>query len=149
MSIRHCGGIRRAASLRRAHRAGRPPAQGGVEPKESTHAWLVAAPQIRMSGDVDAFWGPSVHWNTFLNQYVMLLNHASDSDWYHEGVYVSYAPRLDDPRLWSVPAKLLDGGNWYPQVMGLEIGTGTDKVAGERARFFMSGVSQYLIHFTR
>jgi hypothetical protein len=27
---------------------------------------------------VDAFWGPSVHWNTYLQQYVMLLNCAKD-----------------------------------------------------------------------
>lgn len=98
---------------------------------------------------VDAFWGPSVHWNAFLQQYVMLLNRASDSDWRQDGIYVSFAPSLDNPRLWSWPTKLLDGGNWYPQVVGLEAGTGTDKVAGEWARFFMSGASQHMIHFTR
>ena len=26
--------------------------------------------------EVDAFWGPAVHWNVYLEQYVMLLNHA-------------------------------------------------------------------------
>jgi hypothetical protein len=43
--------------------------------------------------------------------------------------------------------KLLDGGRWYPQVMGLEPGTGTDRLAGERARFFMSGTSEHEIVF--
>jgi len=98
---------------------------------------------------VDAFWGPSVHWNTYLEQYVMLLNHAKDSAWSQEGIYISFAPRLDDPSLWTKPVKILDGGIWYPQVMGLEDGSGTDKVAGRQARFFMGGVSQHLIQFTK
>ncbi len=50
---------------------------------------------------VDAFWGPSVHWNTYLMQYVMLLNRAKNENFDQEGIYVSFAPRLDDPRLWS------------------------------------------------
>jgi hypothetical protein len=33
--------------------------------------------------------------------------------------------------------------------MGLEDGSGTDKVAGRQARFFMGGVSQHLIQFTK
>ena len=42
--------------------------------------------------EVDAFWGPSVHWNMYLGQYVMLLNHAKDANWSQEGIYVSFAP---------------------------------------------------------
>lgn len=99
--------------------------------------------------EVDAFWGPSVHWNTYLEQYVMLLNHAKDAAWTQEGIYVSFAPRLDDPTLWSKPVKILDGGLWYPQVMGLEDGSGTDKVAGRWARFFMGGTSEHLIQFIK
>lgn len=98
---------------------------------------------------VDVFWGPSVHWNTYLEQYVMLLNRAQDENFRQGGVYVSFAPRLDDPRLWSDPQKILNGGKWYPQVIGLEGGVGTDKIAGETARFFMSGSSEHLIHFIR
>lgn len=101
------------------------------------------------SRPVTAYWGPSVHWNTHLNQYVMLLNHASDMEWSQEGVYISFAPRLDDPKLWSPPRKLLQGGRWYPQVFGLETGIGTDKYAGEVARFYMSGSSEYFIQFVR
>lgn len=97
----------------------------------------------------DAFWGPSVHWNTYLQMYVMLLNRARDTKYDEEGIYVSFAPRLDDPRLWSPPAKILTGGSWYPQVIGLDDGIGTDKVAGEWARFFMAGTSEYLIRFIR
>jgi hypothetical protein len=97
----------------------------------------------------NAFWGPSVHWNTYLQMYVMLVNRAKDTKYNQEGIYVSYSPRLDDPRLWSLPLKILNGGSWYPQVIGLDDASGTDKVAGEWARFFMAGTSQYLIHFTR
>ena len=100
-------------------------------------------------GTVDVFWGPSVHWNTYLGQYVMLLNRAMDSQWTQQGIYISYATRLDDPKAWSAPRKLLSGGRWYPQVFGLETGTGTDKTAGQVARFFMSGYSEYLIQFLR
>jgi hypothetical protein len=97
----------------------------------------------------NAFWGPSVHWNTYLQMYVMLLNRARDTKYNQEGIYVSFSNRLDDPRLWSAPMKILNGGSWYPQVVGLDDGIGTDKVAGESARFFMAGTSQYLIRFTR
>lgn len=99
--------------------------------------------------EADAFWGPSVHWNTHLQMYVMLLNRASDTSWAQEGIYVSYAPRLNDPRLWSTPVRLLKGGGWYPQVLGIEPAVGTDKVAGEVARLFVSGVSNHFIRFTR
>lgn len=116
----------------------------------------VATPVFPVSGSwhddtqpLEAFWGPSVHWNTYLNRYVMLLNRANDMGWSQEGIYISFAPRLDDPELWSPPRKLLDGGRWYPQVMGLEPGTGTDKLAGELARFYMSGSSEFLIQFSR
>jgi hypothetical protein len=98
---------------------------------------------------VDAFWGPSVHWNTFLQQYVMLLNHAKDDNFAQEGIYVSFAVDIADPRLWSPPVKVLNGGRWYPQVIGLQDGEGTDKVAGEWPRFFMSGTSQHLAHFIK
>jgi hypothetical protein len=100
-------------------------------------------------GDVEAFWGPSVHWNTFLERYVMLLNHASNGDFAQEGIYLSAAELLDDPRGWTPPQRILSGGKWYPQVIGLEPGAGTDRLAGERARFFMSGVSDHVIEFQR
>jgi hypothetical protein len=98
---------------------------------------------------VDVLWGPAVHWNTYLDQYVMLLNRASSNEWKQEGIYISYNRRIDDPRGWTEPVQLLDGGRWYPQVIGLDSGTGTDKEAGEHARFYMSGTSEYLIRFTR
>ena len=95
----------------------------------------------------DVFWGPSIHWNTAIGQYVMLLNRAGDDAFTQEGIYVSFSTRLDSPSSWTPPQKLLDGGAWYPQVIGLESGVGTDKVAGATARFFMGGQSDALIEF--
>jgi hypothetical protein len=94
----------------------------------------------------DAFWGPSVHWNTFLKEYVMLLNRGHDVDFGQEGIYVSSSPSLDEPERWSPPLRIMSGGRWYPQVLGLEE-SGTDKLAGERARLFVSGTSTYEIVF--
>ena len=70
---------------------------------------------------VDAYWGPSVHWNTYLGQYVMLLNHARDARWNQEGIYISFASRLDDPSAWSAPVKIMDGGQTRPAGRGRAI----------------------------
>jgi len=100
--------------------------------------------------DCDSFWGPSVHWNTHLNCYVMLLNRARGKGWVQEGIYVSFSADLHDPLSWTAPRKILNGGQWYPQVMGLGTGENcTDKLAGRVARFFMKGVSEYEIIFSR
>jgi hypothetical protein len=98
---------------------------------------------------VNAFWGPSVHWNTYLSRYVMLMNRAQDDSFAQEGVYLSSVSSLENPGAWSTPMKILDGGQWYPQVLGLESGEGTDKTAGERARLFMLGTSRHFIRFIR
>jgi hypothetical protein len=98
---------------------------------------------------VDAFWGPSVHWNTFLNQYVMLLNRAVDSAWLQEGIYIAFSPVLDDPTQWTPPVKIIEGGTWYPQVMGLEKDKGTDKLAGAVSRLFLRGRSDYYLVFRK
>ncbi len=109
----------------------------------------VSQPWHDASGGVDAFWGPSIHWNTYLERYVMLLNRAKNEYFNNEGIYVSFADALDDPRGWTAPQKILNGGEWYPQVAGLEAGNGTDKLAGQRARFFMTGRSAHYIEFQR
>jgi hypothetical protein len=79
----------------------------------------------------------------------MLLNRARDDQFGQEGIYVSYSPTLSDPSRWTAPAKLKSGGEWYPQVIGNESGTGTDRTSGRRARFFMTGKSDQMIEFTR
>jgi hypothetical protein len=79
----------------------------------------------------------------------MLLNRARDVRWTQDGIYVAFADRLDDPSRWTAPARILGGGSWYPQIIGLEPGSGTDTVASATARFFMNGESRYLITFER
>ena len=46
----------------------------------------------------------------------MLFNRANDGSVSQEGIYVSFAPTLDDPDAWSTPQRLIAGGRWYPQV---------------------------------
>ena len=97
--------------------------------------------------DADAFWGPSVHWNNHLGKFVMLLNHACCApEWPQEGIYVSYNSALSDPAGWTTPVKILDSADWYPQVLGLGP-KGTDKLAGQVARLYVGGVSEWQIVF--
>jgi hypothetical protein len=97
--------------------------------------------------DADAFWGPSVHWNSHLNTFVMLMNRACCTPgWPQEGVYVSFNPALANPRNWTPPEKIIDGVGWYPQVVGFG-SEGTDKFAGERARLYVFGVSDWVMQF--
>jgi len=106
------------------------------------HPWHDADPAV------DAFWGASIHWNTYLERYVMLLNRAKNENFDNEGIYISFSSALDDAAAWSAPRKLMNGGGWYPQVVGLEP-RGTDRQAGQRARFFLTGKSSRYIEFTR
>jgi hypothetical protein len=47
-----------------------------------------------------------------------------DEAFTNEGIYVSFAQTLDEPRGWSTPRKIVSGGDWYPQVAGSEPGYG-------------------------
>ena len=104
--------------------------------------------------DADAFWGPSIHWNTHLKVWVMLLNRAKDKDWAQEGIYISFNPELSDATGWTKPVKILDAkdlekSKWYPQVMGTDSAERqTDKLAGKTARLFVAGVSMWEIVFS-
>jgi len=108
--------------------------------------------------DANAFWGPSIHWNTYLETYVILLNRTMDSNWKQEGIYVTYNPDLSDPTDWTPPAKILDRADllsrlrrhsaWYPQVIGVEKGE-TDKRAGRLARLYVMGESYWEIEFRK
>lgn len=97
----------------------------------------------------DAFWGPSVHWNTHLGQHVVLVNRASDARWTQEGVYVFFARELSRPNTFTAPQKLHEGGSWYCQVIGDAAMQGTDSRAGQSARFFMKGKSRHRVVFER
>jgi len=110
---------------------------GQVSPVLPAHSgWYTSAP--------DVFWGPSVHWNTALNQYVILMNHACTPNWKQEGIYISFSPDLSDPRSWTKPVKILEDSGWYPQVIGIKTAQReTDREAGAVSRLFIHGKSQY------
>ena len=106
--------------------------------------------------EVDAFWGPSIHWNTYLKQYVILMNRAVDPVWKQEGIYITFNPDLAHPENWSEPSRLdlmLDGPihmQFYPQVFGTDSkARETDKLAGKTARLFVAGHSKWEIQFHR
>jgi hypothetical protein len=130
--------------------ARRPPPTGGQDGWEYPPGTPMIRPTSPWHDGVEAanaFWGPSIHWNTALGRYVMLLNRARDEHFNNEGIYVSFAPSLENPRAWTTPQKIMNGGGWYPQVAGMEPGIGTDKQTGRRARFFLTGRSTNLIDF--
>ena len=113
------------------------------------------APFLPVSSDwhsdtPEAYWGPSVHYNSYLEQYVMLLNHTADSRWVQEGIYVCFNPNLADPQGWSAPQRLQfdPEGRAYPQVVGTEFGE-TDKLAGRTPRLFVQGDSLWWLDFKR
>jgi hypothetical protein len=111
---------------------------------------LVAPSQPWHDGNAaaDVFWGPALHWNTYLAQYVMLVNRARDETFNTDGIYVSFARTLDNPNGWSTPVKVATGGGWYAQVVGLDT-DGSDRHAGQRARFFQTGKSEFFIDFSK
>lgn len=99
--------------------------------------------------EADSFWGPSVHWNRYLDKYVMLLNRSCCSPgWPQEGVYVSFNESLSDPSGWSEPVKILEDVFWYPQVIGRER-SGTDKLADRVARLYIYGASEWEMVFEK
>ena len=106
---------------------------------------LIQSVQDWAGPDYDAFWGPSVHWNTHLQQYVMLLNRSDSRFWRQEGVYIAFSHDLVS---WTEPEKILESNDWYPQVVGLGA-NGTDSTAGRFVRLFIGGVSRYVMEFTR
>jgi hypothetical protein len=101
-------------------------------------------------GDANTYWGPSVHWNTYLSQYVILMNHAKDAKWTQDGIFVTFNPDVADPTGWSEPQRLRNRAPFYPQVVGTDkAGRETDKLAGRVARFFLSGKSKLEIVFLK
>ena len=104
----------------------------------------------------DAFWGPSVHWNTHLEQYVIMMNRAIDPLWGQEGYYITGIRDFEDPEGWSTPERLAitpEGPihmQFYPQLFGVNAAAKeTDKLAGEKTRLFIAGVSRWVVRFER
>lgn len=94
------------------------------------------------------FWGPSVHWNSYLRTYVVVMNKSINPSFGQDGIYITTNPRLDDPAGWSKPVKLLDTREWYPQIIGTNAqAKETDRLAGGVARLFVRGISDWEIEF--
>lgn len=114
---------------------------------------IFPARQAWQQSDADSFWGPSIHWNTHLGRYVILMNRSCcKPGWPQEGVYVTFSAegRLDS---WTQPKKLLSLSQipikpgYYPQVIGLEE-DGTDTRAGKVARLYVMGSSDWELEFS-
>lgn len=99
--------------------------------------------------DPDGFWGAAIHYNRRLDAYVMLLNHTAggNGDLVQEGIYASINTDVANPHGWSEPVRIVSGGAWYPQAVGLEPGDSDTHVTG-LARFFMAGYSAWTIEFS-
>lgn len=100
--------------------------------------------------DADSFWGPAIHWNTELEVYVILLNHACcRPNWPQEGIYAAFAPSLDQPQYWHWPRRIpVDAREYYPQVIGLGPGE-TDSEVGKIARLYIHGTSLWEVSFRK
>ena len=101
--------------------------------------------------NTDSYWGPSVHFNTSLNTFVMIMNHACcDAGWPQEGIYLSFNRLLGNATGWSAPQRIVDdvgfGPGWYPQVIGLGEGE-TDRRSGKKARLYIAGISYWELEF--
>ncbi|MBX3499449.1 MAG: hypothetical protein KF889_08400 [Alphaproteobacteria bacterium] len=96
----------------------------------------------------DCFWGPSVHFNRDLGVYVMLLSHTAGpySGFHSAANAVSFNATPERPDAWSAPIRIVEGGGWYPQVVGLGANDG-DTLSGAEARLFISGLSAWHIRF--
>ena len=105
--------------------------------------------------NADSLWGPSTHYNRYLEKYVILMNRACcKPNWPQEGIYLSYAEDLSDPATWTEAKRILDkpaigfSPGYYPQVLGLEEGD-SDSVAGQYARLYIHGISNWELVFTK
>ncbi|MEO7143227.1 MAG: hypothetical protein ABI165_06940 [Bryobacteraceae bacterium] len=101
------------------------------------------------SANADSFWGPAVHWNRYLETYVMLLNRSCCAPGFpQEGIYVSFNPDQSNPAAWSTPRKILDDTGWYPQVLGTGPDT-SDTLAGSSPRLYIYGQSRWQLIFKK
>lgn len=107
--------------------------------------------------EYEGFWGPSMHYNTHVDEFVMLMNHTGPEhapNYYfeEEGIYIASVVGLDDPGDWpSTPVLLFDPSGpprpgWYPNVIGDGIGE-TDKIAGQNPRLYLQANSRFRLEF--
>lgn len=105
------------------------------------------------ASNTDSFWGPSLHYNTYLQKYVMLLSRSCCGErWPQEGIYIGFNDDAGNPEGWSAPKKIIENvgfsPGWYPQVIGLKEGE-TDTLAGHKARLYIHGISRWTVEFEK
>lgn len=103
--------------------------------------------------NTDAFWGPAVSWNAYIQKYVILLNRACcKPEWPQEGIYLSFSNDLSNPATWSAPVKILTpqqigfAPGYYPQLVGTAPGE-SDSLTGQASRIFVKGISRWQLFF--
>ena len=99
--------------------------------------------------------GPLLHYNSYLNAYVVLMNRSCVRRAFPKKEFTWRSTRISNPAGWSGPVRIWAGSKqgydppeWYAQVLGTGPGE-TDKLAGQVARFFLAGTSTYEIVFAR
>jgi len=116
------------------------------------------------------YWGPSVSWNTYLHQWVMLMAKAEGPSWKGSSIYISFNKNADlspakNSQEWTTPELLIDKPEhilWYPSLQPLH--TVADKEnkntclkLGEQARLFFKDafkdssqyLSEYIVQFKK
>jgi hypothetical protein len=103
--------------------------------------------------DTDSHWGPSIHYNTHIDKYVILLNRSCcNPGWPQAGIDITFNADLADPYAWRPLQRILNNTDiirypgYYPQVLGLEEGH-SDNRAGHTARLYLMGLSDWEITF--
>lgn len=112
------------------------------------------------SPDGGFHWGPSVHWNTYLNCWVMLMGKVVGPSWKGNQVFISFNRNRDfsDPAMsqeWTKPRLLYEkpGYNlWYPSLQPLNNSDDIENKytclrLGKRARFFVKSLKPYDDHY--
>lgn len=115
-------------------------------------------------------WGPSVSWNTYLNQWVMLMGHVTGPSWKGSKIFISFNPNADltegdNAQQWSKPQLLLDKPGhiiWYPSLQPMNTPEDIKNKAtclklGQNARLFFKDmykdsshyISEYKIRFEK
>ena len=117
--------------------------------------------------DGEMFWGPAIHWNTYLQTYVMFLNHAVDTKLTQDGIYISFNRNVGDPLGWTAPRMILNREQiqkvmagakvsptklekrMVPEVIGTGKGRRPTRSWGRRDGFSSAGVSKQTITFLK
>jgi hypothetical protein len=107
-----------------------------------------------VNAPIDFWWGPSVHWNSHLERYVILLSRSTTGEFTSGGPanWVMYGNDISDTSSWTapVPVEFPNGfkGGWYPVAIGTEKYE-TDNFLGRTARIFVEGSSHWRAVFLR